>query len=84
LEATLCRSISRQAGSQESRFSVRLLEKDLSYAIKTAGAATSVLTVSAVRAVFQKTLADNFGDLNMTAVVKLFDRRYPRMQMPAK
>jgi hypothetical protein len=37
-----------------------------------------------VLAVFQKALADNLGDLNMTAVVKLFDQRHPRMQMTAK
>ena len=71
-------------GNFETRFPVRLLEKDLSYTVKTAGAATSVPTISAVLAVFQKALADNLGDLNMTAVVKLFDQRYPRMQMTAK
>jgi 6-phosphogluconate dehydrogenase (decarboxylating) len=51
---------------------------------KAASSPQEVPTVTAVLAVFQKALADNLGDLNMTAVVKLFDQRHPRMQMTAK
>jgi 3-hydroxyisobutyrate dehydrogenase len=35
----------------------------------------SVPTVSAVRDVFQKAMNEQLGDMNMTAVVKLFDRK---------
>jgi 3-hydroxyisobutyrate dehydrogenase len=61
-------------GNFETQFPVRLLEKDLSYTVKTAGGDTSMPTVSAVHGVFQKALAENLGDFNMTAVVKLFDK----------
>jgi len=37
---------------------------------------SSTLTVSAVRNVFQKAIDENLGDLNMTAVVKLFDNEH--------
>ena len=59
-------------GNFEPQFPVRLLEKDLGYTLKTAGGDASMPTVSAVRGVFQKALGENLGDLNMTAVVKLF------------
>jgi 3-hydroxyisobutyrate dehydrogenase len=35
-----------------------------------------VPTVSAVRDVFQKVMNENLGDLNMTAVVKLFENNF--------
>jgi hypothetical protein len=43
--------------------------------VKTAGGDAAVPTVSAVRAVFKKAIDENLGDLNMTAVVKLFDNK---------
>ena len=61
-------------GNFEPQFPIRLLEKDLSYMVMTAGEGTSTPTVSAVRGVFQKALHENLGDLNMTAIVKLFDK----------
>lgn len=60
-------------GNFETQFPIRLLEKDLSYTVKTAGGDASMPTVSAVCGVFQKAIGENLGDLNMTAVVKLFD-----------
>jgi 3-hydroxyisobutyrate dehydrogenase len=63
------------SGNFESRFPIKLLVKDLNYTVKTAGEAASVPTVSAVRDVFQKAMNENLGDLNMTAVVKLFENK---------
>jgi 3-hydroxyisobutyrate dehydrogenase len=63
------------SGNFESRFPNKLLVKDLNYTVKTAGEAASVPTVSAVRDVFQKAMNENLGDLNMTAVVKLFENK---------
>jgi 3-hydroxyisobutyrate dehydrogenase-like beta-hydroxyacid dehydrogenase len=39
-----------------------------------AGGDDSVPTVSAARDVFQKAINEKLGDLNMTAVVKLFEK----------
>jgi 3-hydroxyisobutyrate dehydrogenase len=61
-------------GNFETQFPVKLLEKDLGYTVKTAGGDAAAPTVSAVRRVFQKAIDENLGDLNMTAVVKLFDK----------
>jgi 3-hydroxyisobutyrate dehydrogenase len=61
------------SGNFESRFPVKLLLKDLTYTVKTAGGDAFVPTVSAVRNVFQKAMDEELGDLNMTAIVKLFD-----------
>jgi 3-hydroxyisobutyrate dehydrogenase len=61
-------------GNCETRFPVKLLEKDLGYTVKTAGGGAAAPTVSAERGVFQKEINENLGDLNMTAVVKLFDK----------
>jgi 3-hydroxyisobutyrate dehydrogenase len=64
------------SGDFEKRFPIKLLEKDLGYTVKTAGGDAEVPTVSAVRNVFQKAIDENLGDLNMTAVVKLFDNEH--------
>ena len=63
------------SGNFETHFPIKLLEKDLGYTVKTAGGDAAVPTVSAVRAVFKKAIDENLGDLNMTAVVKLFDNK---------
>ena len=60
-------------GNFESHFPIKLLVKDLNYTVETAGGDASVPTISAVRDLFQKAMNDQLGDLNMTAVVKLFD-----------
>ena len=57
-----------------TQFPVKLLEKDLDYTVKTAGGDGLTPTVSAARDVFQKAIDEKLGDLNMTAVVKLFDK----------
>jgi 3-hydroxyisobutyrate dehydrogenase len=46
----------------------------LGYTVKTAGGEASMPTVSTVRGVFQKAIDERLGDLNMTAVIKLFDK----------
>jgi len=61
-------------GNFEPQFPVRLLEKDLGYTVQTGGGEASMPTVSAVRNVFRKAMDENLGNLNMTAVVKLFSR----------
>jgi 3-hydroxyisobutyrate dehydrogenase len=61
------------SGDFTTKFPIRLLEKDLGYTVKTAGGDAAVPTVSAVRNVFKKAIEEKLGDLNMTAVVKLFD-----------
>jgi 3-hydroxyisobutyrate dehydrogenase len=62
-------------GNFESRFPIKLLLKDLNYTVKTAGGDVAVPTVSAVRDVFQRAMDEQLGDLNMTAIVKLFDQK---------
>jgi 3-hydroxyisobutyrate dehydrogenase len=61
------------SGDFATKFPIRLLEKDLGYTVKTAGGDAEVPTVSAVRDLFQRAIKQNLGDLNMTAVVKLFE-----------
>jgi len=62
------------SGNFESHFPIKLLVKDLNYTVKTAGGDASVPTISAVRDLFQKAMNEQLGDLNMTAVVKLFEK----------
>jgi 3-hydroxyisobutyrate dehydrogenase len=61
-------------GNFETQFPVKLLEKDLGYTVKTAGGDAPMPTVSTVRGAFQKAIDERLGDLNMTAVIKLFDK----------
>ena len=58
-------------GKQEPTFRI-VVEKDLTYTVKTAGEDVSVPTVSAARDVFQKAMDEKLGDLDMTAVGRLF------------
>jgi 3-hydroxyisobutyrate dehydrogenase len=60
------------SGNFEPHFPIKLLLKDLTYTVKTAGEDVSVPTVSAARDVFQKAMDEKLGDLDMTAVVRLF------------
>jgi len=46
----------------------------LNYTVKAAGGDASVPTVSATRDVFQKAIDEKLGDLNMTTVVKPFEK----------
>ena len=61
-------------GNFQTLFPVRFLEKDLRYTVRTAGGDASMPTVSAVRDVFQRAIDEHLGNLNMTAVVKLFEQ----------
>ena len=56
----------------ETHFPVRLLEKDLDYTVQTGGGEASMPTVSAVRSIFRRAIDENLGNLNMTAVARLF------------
>jgi 3-hydroxyisobutyrate dehydrogenase len=58
----------------ETQFPVRLLEKDLGYTVQTGGGEASMPTVSAVRSIFRRAIDENLGNLNMTAVAKLFSK----------
>jgi 3-hydroxyisobutyrate dehydrogenase len=58
----------------ETKFPVRLLEKDLDYTVQTGGGEASMPTVSAVRNVFRRAIDQNLGNLNMTAIAKLFSK----------
>ena len=53
-------------------FPVELIEKDLGYAVKEAGDADALPVTSAARDVFIKALEAGDGDLNMSAVEKLY------------
>jgi 3-hydroxyisobutyrate dehydrogenase len=64
------------SGNFETQFPIKLLEKDLGYTIRTAGGDAAVPTVSAVRSVFKKAIDEKLGDLNMTAILKLFDNEH--------
>jgi 3-hydroxyisobutyrate dehydrogenase len=59
----------------ETQFPVRLLEKDLGYTVQTGGGEASMPAVSAVRSIFRRAIDENLGNLNMTAVAKLFSKR---------
>jgi len=61
-------------GNFEPQFPVRLLEKDLGYTVQTGGGEASMPTVSAVRSIFRRAIDENLGNLNMTAVAKLFSK----------
>jgi 3-hydroxyisobutyrate dehydrogenase len=61
-------------GNFETQFPVRLLEKDLDYTVQTGGGEASMPTVSAVRSIFRRAIDENLGDLNTTAVAKLFSK----------
>ena len=61
------------SGNFQVQFPITLLAKDLGYTVRTAGGDSAVPTVSAARGVLQKAISQQLGDLNMTAVVKLFD-----------
>ena len=64
------------SGNFEPHFPIKLLLKDLTYTVKTAGEDASVPTVSAARDVFQMAMNEKLGDLDMTAVVRLFEKNH--------
>jgi 3-hydroxyisobutyrate dehydrogenase len=71
------------SGNFETHFAIGLLVKDFGYTVKTAGGDASVPTVSAARRVLQMGIDEKLGDLNMTAVVKLFDKERVKVRCEA-
>lgn len=60
------------AGNFAPQFPIDLIEKDFGYTVATAGSPEMTPTISASRDVFGAAIAQGFGNLNMTGVVKLF------------
>ena len=56
------------------QFPIELIEKDFGYAVKTAVGEENAPVISSIRKVFRRAIRDGLGELNMTAVVKLFAR----------
>ncbi|WP_022694327.1 NAD(P)-dependent oxidoreductase [Ponticaulis koreensis] len=59
-------------GAHSPLFPVELIEKDLGYAVKEAGAEDALPVTSSARDVFTKALEAGDGDLNMSAAEKLY------------
>ncbi|MAK63013.1 MAG: 3-hydroxyisobutyrate dehydrogenase [Ponticaulis sp.] len=59
-------------GNHAPLFPVELIEKDLGYAVKEAGGAQALPVTSAARDVFTSAVTVGDGDLNMSAVAKLY------------
>ncbi|MDJ1501557.1 NAD(P)-dependent oxidoreductase [Xanthocytophaga agilis] len=56
------------------QFPVELIEKDFSYILTTAGSSESAPMTDAALHVFQKAIAQNLGQENMTSVVRMFTK----------
>lgn len=56
----------------QPQFPVALIEKDFGYALAAAGSDALAPTLAAARAVFRRGVEQGLGDLNMTAVARLF------------
>ncbi len=61
------------SGNFTPQFPIELIEKDFSYTVKTAAGEENAPAISSIRDVFRGAIRDGLGDLNMTAVVKLFE-----------
>ncbi len=61
------------SGDFAPQFPIELIEKDFSYAVKTAAGEENAPVISSIRKVFRRAITDGLGELNMTAVVKLFE-----------
>ena len=59
-------------GSHAPLFPVELIEKDLGYAVSEAGGPDALPVSNAARDVFTSALKAGDGDLNMSAVAKLY------------
>ena len=62
------------SGTFAPQFTIELLEKDFSYTVRTAGGEENAPAITAIRNIFRKAISEGLGELNMTAVVKLFER----------
>lgn len=63
------------SGAFAPQFPIELIEKDFSYSVHTAGGEKNAPVITATRNVFRKAISEGLRDLNMTAVVKLFEGR---------
>jgi 3-hydroxyisobutyrate dehydrogenase len=61
------------SGTFAPQFPIELIEKDFSYTVRTAGGEENAPAITAIRNVFRKAISEGLGELNMTAVVKLFE-----------
>ena len=60
------------AGDFAPQFPVALIEKDFRYAVAAAGSPAAAPTIEAARQVFAEAMARGMGELNHTAVVRLY------------
>jgi 3-hydroxyisobutyrate dehydrogenase len=61
------------SGNFAPQFPIELIEKDFSYTVKTAAGEETAPVINSVCRVFRKAIKAGWGELNMTAVVKLFE-----------
>jgi 3-hydroxyisobutyrate dehydrogenase len=61
------------SGTFDPQFPIELIEKDFSYTVHTAGGEENAPAITAIRNIFRKAISEGLGELNMTAVVKLFE-----------
>jgi 3-hydroxyisobutyrate dehydrogenase len=59
-------------GDFSPQFPIELIEKDFNYTVQAAGSAEVAPTIAAARDVFRDAIDAGLGELNMTAVVRLF------------
>src|ERR1700739_3398266 len=61
------------SGTFAPQFPIELIEKDFSYTVHTAGGEENAPAITAIRNIFRKAISEGLGELNMTAIVKLFE-----------
>jgi 3-hydroxyisobutyrate dehydrogenase len=61
------------SGTFAPQFPIELIEKDFSNTVHTAGGEENAPVITAIRNIFRKAISEGLGELNMTAVVKLFE-----------
>jgi 3-hydroxyisobutyrate dehydrogenase len=61
------------SGTFAPQFPIELIEKDFSYTVDTAGGEENAPAITAIRNIFRKGISEGLGELNMTAIVKLFE-----------
>lgn len=67
-------------GTHAPLFPVELIEKDLGYAVKEAGGSDALPVTNAARHVFTSSISAGDGDLNMSAVEKLYPSATPQIE----
>jgi 3-hydroxyisobutyrate dehydrogenase len=61
------------SGTFAPQFPIELIEKDFSYTVHTTGGEENAPAITAIRNIFRKAISEGLGELNMTAIVKLFE-----------